>query len=93
LNVKIRAHAFISGYVQGVFFRETTKNRADSLKVSGWVRNRGDGRVEAVFEGEELDVKGMVEFSKHGSQRARVKDVEVRWENYVGEFDGFEIRF
>jgi acylphosphatase len=93
LNVKTRAHVFISGYVQGVFFRETAKNRADSLNVMGWVRNREDGGVEAVFEGEEQDVKKTVEYCKHGPPRAAVTHVEVLWENCVGEFDGFEIRF
>jgi len=84
---------FISGFVQGVFFRETTKNRADSLNVRGWVTNREDGRVEAVFEGEEQEVKRMVEFCKQGTSRATVTNVVIRWEDYVGEFDSFEVRF
>jgi acylphosphatase len=91
--VKTRAHVLISGYVQGVFFRETTERRAESLNVVGWVRNREDGRVEAVFEGKEQDVKKMVEFCRRGPPRATVTNIEVDWENYVGEFDGFEIRF
>ena len=51
--VKARIHVFVSGRVQGVFFRQTTKQLAESLGVNGWIRNLQDGRVEAVFEGEE----------------------------------------
>jgi acylphosphatase len=89
--VKTRAHIVVSGYVQGVFFRENTKRLADSLNVKGWVRNRDDGRVEAVFEGEEQDVKTMVEFCSRGPPRATVTNAEVKWTNYVGEFDTFEV--
>jgi acylphosphatase len=90
--VKTRVHLLISGYVQGVFFRETTKRRADDLNVTGWVRNRADGRVEAVFEGEEDDVKKLVQWCRHGPPRATVTNIEVDWEEYAGEFDSFEIR-
>ena len=84
---------FVSGYVQGVFFRETTKRRASDLNVTGWIRNRDAGGVEAVFEGEEQDVKSMVESCRRGPPRATVANVEVQWGKYVGEFAGFEIRF
>ncbi len=90
--MKTRAHVTVSGYVQGVMFRETTKRRADSFNVKGWVRNRDDGRVEAVFEGEEQDVKAIVEFFRRGPPSATVMNAEVEWEDYVGEFDSFEIR-
>ncbi len=89
--MRVRAHIFVSGYVQGVFFRETTKNQADILNVKGWVRNRDDGRVEAIFEGQEQDVKRIVEFFKHGPPRATVTNVEFRLENYIGEFDSFKV--
>jgi acylphosphatase len=91
--VKTRAHVFVSGYVQGVFFRETAKRRADDLNVTGWIRNRDDGRVEAVFEGEDPDVKTLVEWCRRGPPRATVTSVEVDCEKYVGEFDSFEILF
>ncbi len=84
---------FISGYVQGVFFRENTKRKANSLEVTGWVRNREDGRVEAVFEGSEQEVKSMIEFCRHGPPRASVTDLEVHWEKYTEEFEGFEISY
>lgn len=93
LNVKTRAHLLISGDVQGVFFRQETKRRADALNVKGWVRNRPDGKVEAVFEGEVADVKAMAEFCKHGPPGASVTDVELSWENYTDEFNHFRIRF
>ena len=71
--VKARAHVFVSGMVQGVFFRQKTKQQAESLGVNGWVRNLPDGRVEAVFEGEEEAVKALVKYCNHGPSSARVK--------------------
>jgi acylphosphatase len=91
--VKTRAHVIVSGYVQGVFFRETTKRQADSLNVKGWVRNRDDGKVEVVFEGEEQDVQEMVEFCRRGPPHATVTNVDVKTEPFVGKFDSFEISF
>ncbi len=91
--MKTRAHVLVSGFVQGVLFRETTKRRARSLNVTGWIRNRDDGKVEAVFEGEEDDVSAMVEFCRRGPPRAKVTNTDVLGDNYMGEFDSFEIRF
>ncbi|MEM3712977.1 MAG: acylphosphatase [Thermoproteota archaeon] len=88
----VRAHVYVSGRVQGVFFRYETKSLADRLGVKGWVRNLPDGRVEAVFEGEEETVMKMIEFCKKGPPGARVTDVKVEWEEYKGEFDRFSIR-
>lgn len=90
--MKIRAHIFVSGRVQGVFFRSETRNEAKRHSVKGWVRNLPDGRVEAVFEGEEREVKALIEFCKRGSSGARVSAVHVVMENYTGEFGEFEIR-
>ena len=59
---KARAHVYVSGIVQGVFFRQKTKQQAGNLGVNGWVRNLSDGRVEAAFEGEEQAVKALVEY-------------------------------
>ncbi|WP_225334553.1 acylphosphatase [Halomicrobium urmianum] len=87
-----RAHVFVSGEVQGVFFRATTRERADETGVDGWVRNLDDGRVEAVFEGPEADVEEMVEFCHEGSPQARVDDVEVEYGDPEG-LDGFEVRW
>jgi acylphosphatase len=91
--MRARAHVVVSGDVQGVFFRQETKRQAEAHGVSGWVRNRDDGAVEAVFEGEKQDVKALVEFCKHGPSGAMVTNVDVKWENFTGEFEGFEIRY
>jgi acylphosphatase len=74
-----RAHLFISGRVQGVNFRYYTVRQAESLGVTGWVRNLWDGRVEAVFEGDETAVQGMIDWCQNGPRAARVDHVEARW--------------
>lgn len=91
--MKVRAHVFISGRVQGVFFRSETQHEAKRRNVKGWVRNLPDGRVEAVFEGEEGKVKELIEFCKRGPPGAKVTGVKVIWERYSGEFREFEIRY
>ncbi|MGB9671783.1 MAG: acylphosphatase [Candidatus Bathyarchaeales archaeon] len=89
----VRAHIFVSGRVQGVFFRSETRHEAKKRGVKGWVRNLPDGRVEAVFEGEEKSVKELIEFCKRGPPGARVTNVEVLWENPTEEFKDFEIKY
>lgn len=91
--MKIRAHVRVSGRVQGVFFRSETRDKAVKLGITGWVRNLSDGRVEAVFEGEEERVKEIIEFCKRGPPGAKVTSVEVKWENYLGEFRDFKIKY
>jgi acylphosphatase len=91
--VRFRAHVVVSGDVQGVFFRQETKRQAEAHGVSGWVRNRDDGAVEAVFEGEKQDVKALVEFCKHGPSGAMVTNVDLKWENFTGEFNDFKILY
>jgi len=86
-----RAHAVISGRVQGVFFRAETAARARSLGVTGWVQNRPGGAVEAVFEGSRAAVESMVRWCEHGPAGARVDAVDVAWEQPIGEA-GFEVR-
>jgi len=86
-----RAHVYISGRVQGVFYRATTRDTARDHGVDGWVKNLDDGRVEAVFEGDPDDVEAMIDFCHEGSSSARVDDVEVTEEEPEG-LDGFEIR-
>ncbi|MBM4400409.1 MAG: acylphosphatase [Crenarchaeota archaeon] len=91
--MKTRAHVFVSGRVQGVFFRSETKHKADRYGVKGWVRNLPDDRVEVVFEGEEEAVKALIEFCKRGPLGARVTNVDLRWENFTGDFDAFKVRY
>lgn len=91
--MKARAHVYVSGRVQGVFFRYETQALAEELEVKGWVRNTPDGRVEAVFEGEKEKVEQMLDFCRRGPPGARVSDVEVKWEPPRGEFSGFGIRY
>ena len=90
---KTRAHVFVSGKVQGVYYRASTRDAAREKGVEGWVKNLGDGRVEAVFEGEDDTVEAMVEWCHKGSPRAEVENVEVEWEDATDEFDGFEVRY
>lgn len=87
---RIRAHVYVSGKVQGVYFRATTRDTAREQDVDGWVKNLPDGRVEAVFEGPEPAVEAMVEFCHEGSDAARVDSVDVTYESPEG-VDGFRI--
>ena len=89
----VRAHIYISGYVQGVFFRSNMKEVADRHGVKGWVRNLPDGRVEAVLEGPEDAVNRVIEWARRGPPLADVEDVEVKWEEYKGEFEDFKIKY
>lgn len=91
--VKVRAHIFVSGLVQGVFFRSYTRQEANRRNVKGWVRNLTDGRVEVLIEGEEDDVKKMIESCRKGSSHARVKNLTITWEDYNGDFQDFKIRY
>ncbi len=91
--MKTRTHVYISGHVQGVFFRYETKRNAESLGVRGWVRNLPDGSVECVFEGEKENIEKILEFCKHGPPGANVTDIKINWEDYQDEFDNFHIRY
>ena len=91
--MKIRAHVFVSGRVQGVFFRSETAYEARRNRVNGWARNLPDGRVEAVFEGESENVEKLIEFCRRGPPGAEVTVVNVKRETFSGEFSEFEIRY
>ncbi len=90
---KTRAHVYVTGRVQGVFFRQNTERQAQSQGVVGWVKNLDDGRVEAVFEGEEKAVKALVEFCHHGPKGASVTNTIVEWEPFKEEFQNFTIAY
>jgi acylphosphatase len=76
----LRMHVFVTGGVQGVWFRESTRQKATELGVGGWVRNLPDGRVEAMFEGQSEAVRAAVEFVYDGPPLANVENVEVEEE-------------
>jgi len=90
---KSRAHVFVSGNVQGVYFRQNTKQVATRHKVVGWVRNMPDGRVEAIFEGDEVAVNEVIKWCHIGPPKASVQDVNVKFEKYIGEFADFNINY
>lgn len=88
-----RAHVHISGRVQGVSFRYYTVRQANKFGVYGWVKNLADGRVEAVFEGPEEQVKQMVDWCQQGSPAARVEDVQVDWSPAQDAWSEFNVRY
>ena len=88
---KRRVHVWITGRVQGVFFRAYTRDAAQLIGVTGWVRNLPDGRVEAVFEGEPDKVERMIEWCREGSPMSRIESVDLLEEVYTGDFDRLAI--
>ena len=90
---KQRLHLFISGKVQGVFFRQAMKVTAKKNHVSGWVKNLKDARVEAVLEGEDINVGNVVEWCHAGPANARVDDVEIINEKHKNEFTKFDVLY
>ena len=90
---KMRAHLFIEGRVQGVFFRACTQEEAHKRKLTGWVKNLYDGRVEAVFEGDEKDVQSMIEWCHRGPPHAMVAHVSAKIEEYRDEYSDFSVVF
>lgn len=93
--VRRRCRLLVSGRVQGVFFRVWTRRQAQGLQLSGWVRNTEDGKVEVVAEGEEKKLTKLIELieEKGGSRLAKVGNVQVEWDEEIGEFESFEIRY
>jgi acylphosphatase len=86
-----RAHAFITGRVQGVAFRWEAQQVAARHGVRGWVRNLPDKRVEAVFEGPRAQVNAVLDWCRQGPAVARVDSVDIQWAAYTGEFEDFAI--
>ena len=87
-----RLRVYISGMVQGVFFRGAARHAAADLNLTGWVRNMEDGRVEALLEGEDADVDKMIEWCKIGPPAAHVEKVVTTEEHYTGGFHDFSIK-
>jgi acylphosphatase len=90
--MKSRAHIFVFGKVQGVFFRENTRKKAAEFKLSGFVKNLPNGKVEAVFEGEQEKIEKIIQWIKKGPEVAQIENIEIDWQDYKEEFKNFEIR-
>ena len=88
---KVRAHIYVSGRVQGVYYRKNARRSALSLGLTGWVRNLPDRRVEAVAEGERNCVEDFLGWCREGPSMAIVRDMEVSWEAATGEFETFRV--
>ena len=88
---RVRRRVVAHGHVQGVFFRDTVRRQAREAGVAGWVRNRADGAVEAVFEGDPQEVDGMVALCRRGPGRAEVEELES-YEEPVEGISGFAVR-
>lgn len=88
-----RVHLIIEGYVQGVFFRASTRDTALRFGLTGWVRNLPDGNVEAVFEGPVEKLTKAVQWCQKGPAGARVIKVEEKWQDYTGKYKSFDVRY
>ena len=88
-----RAHIYISGRVQGVFYRGFAQNLALNLRLKGWVRNLRDGRVEAVFEGKKEVVEEAIRQCRTGPPASRITGIDIQWELYTGDEKDFSVRY
>ena len=88
-----RVHVFVTGRVQGVFFRQATKVIAIKNNVTGWVRNLDDGRVEILIEGDDKCRDSVIAWCDCGPANSRVDDIQINNENYLGSFENFEVRY
>jgi len=86
-------HAIVHGRVQGVFFRDYTRQEAQKLALGGWVKNLPDGSVETIFQGAPEDVDRLLAWLHTGSPMAEVTDVDSREESADSRFDSFDVRY
>ncbi len=91
--MRTNVHVSISGRVQGVWFRANTKQKAEQLGIKGWVRNTDDGFVEAVFQGDENQVRKMINWCRHGPPLAKVEKVDVIKKQSKDVFEDFSIKY
>ncbi len=89
---KNRAHLMISGHVQGVWYRGSTKQQADDLGLTGWVRNCKSGQVEIIVEGADVAIDKLISWCRTGPSMARVTDIRIDFDDYRGEFVGFSVK-
>lgn len=92
-TTNIRVHLLIEGRVQGVFFRAYARDQAVQLRLTGWVRNTSDGRVESVVEGSEDIVEGFIDWCRQGPPSSKVTQVTVEKQEYLGEFNFFSVKY
>lgn len=90
---RARAHIIAHGKVQGVFFRDFTKKEAQKLGLTGWVKNRDDGTVEIVAEGDKSKLRKLILAVKKGSPLAEVEKVDYEYSEYTGKFNDFFINY
>jgi acylphosphatase len=90
--MKTCVHVLIIGRVQGVWFRASTKQKAEQLGITGWVRNTDGGNVEAVFEGDEKQIQDMIEWCHQGPPLSKVENVEIKNQDPTNSFDDFSIK-
>ncbi len=84
-------HLTVHGRVQGVYFRASTQREARRLGLGGWVRNRAEGSLEILAEGEEISIRELYGWAQKGPSAARVDRVDTRWRSYTGQFSDFRI--
>ena len=88
-----RIRIIVTGKVQGVFFRQSLKIKAKQNDIFVWVKNLKDGRVEAILEGDEEKINRIIEWAHGGPANARVEDVEIQNEKFIGEFSKFDVLY
>jgi len=91
MSDKHRVHIFVSGRVQGVFFRDFTYRKANELGLTGWVRNTNDGKVEIIAEGDSNKLNQLIEAVRIGPENAKVQDCQVSWNNFTKAFTDFKV--
>jgi len=91
--IQKRIHIFVTGRVQGVFFRQSTRVMAIKNNLNGWVCNLNDGRVEIIAEGEIQNIGNFIIWCKTGPANSRVDEFELSEENLTNEFENFEVRY
>ncbi|TEB05344.1 Acylphosphatase [Pelotomaculum schinkii] len=87
----VRAHLIVTGLVQGVYYRATARQEARTLNITGWVKNRTDGAVEAVIEGDRVKVLKFIDWCRQGPPASQVRGVQVEWGDFRGEYQDFSI--
>ena len=91
--VKQRIHIFLTGKVQGVFFRQATKVVAIKNNVTGWVKNLENGEVEILLEGDDKNVNSVIDWCRNGPANSRVDEIKIKQEEFSGQYSNFEVLY